>query len=203
MGSNNSAANAASAADQARQSTIQQSIGQIQKAYSSPQRQAQYDQYGKQLGNYYTGNVNEQMGVNARNLKFAMARSGLSGGSATVDGNTQLQKDYTKGLLQASQAAQGGVSALKQADLNSENQLTSLAAQGAYTGAIPQQASMAQSANLQNAGNYTNTKALGDLFTGTAQIYNNNQTAAANRRAQINPIGSIYGTSPTTANVWG
>jgi hypothetical protein len=201
MGSNNNAANAAQAADSARQAQIQQSIGQIQKAYNSPARQAQYDQYGKDLGNYYTGQVNEQEGINARNLKFAMARSGLTGGSAAVDSNTQLQKDYTKGLLQASQAAQGGVSSLKQADINSQNQLTSLAAQGAYTGAIPQQAFLAQDAALKSAGNYTNANTLGNLFAGTAQIYQNNQTAAANRRAQVNPIGSLYGT-PNTSAAW-
>jgi hypothetical protein len=198
MGTNNSAANSAAAADAQRQAGIQQSIGQIQKAYGSPARQAQYDAYGANLSKYYTGQVNEQEGVNARNLKFAMARNGLSGGSAAVDSNTQLQKDYTKGLLQASQAAQGGVAALKNADMSSQNQLTSLAAQGAYTGAIPQQAGQAMDASLQNAGNYTNANALGNLFGGTAQIYQNNQTAAANRRAQINPIGSLYG-----SKAWG
>ena len=201
MGTNNNAASAASAADASRQAQIQQSIGQIQKAYGSPQRQAQYDTYGKNLSDYYTGQVNDQQTVNARNLKFAMARSGLTGGSAAVDSGTQLNKDYTKGLLQASQAAQGGVSALKQADTNSENQLTSLAAQGAYTGAIPAQTFQAQDAALKSAGNYTNANALGNLFAGTASIYNNEATAAANRKAQINPIGSLYG-APNTNAAW-
>lgn len=193
MGTNNSAANAANAADQARQGQISQSIDQINKAYSSPQRQAQYDAYGKNLSGYYTGQVNEQAGINARNLKFASARSGLTGGSAAVDANTQFQKDYSKGLLQASQQAQAGTSALQQADTSSKNQMISLAEQGAYTGAIPTQISQAQVANLGAANNYGNANALGNLFGGTAQIYQNNQVAAANRKAQMSPVGSLYG----------
>ena len=195
MGTNTGAADAAQAADAARQQQIQQSIGKIQSAYNSPARQQSIQQYGQDLNKYYTGQVNEQGTVNARNLKFAMARSGLTGGSAAVDANSQLQKDYTKALLTASQQAQGGVAALKQADQNSENQLTSLATQGAYIGSGPQQAFQAMDASLGAAKNYGNANALGNLFGGTAQIYNNEQTAAANRRAQQTPIGSLYGTS--------
>lgn len=193
MGTNNSAANAANAADQARQSQISQSVDQINKAYSSPQRQAQYDAYGKNLGGYYTGQVNEQAGINARNLKFASARSGLTGGSAAVDANTQFQKDYSKGLLQASQQAQAGKAALQQADTSSKNQMISLAEQGAYTGAIPTQVAQAQGANIGAANNYGNANSLGNLFGGTAQIYQNQQVAAANRKAQMSPVGSLYG----------
>lgn len=195
MGTNTSAADAAQAADAARQQQINQSIGKIQSAYSNPARQQQIEQYGQNLSKYYTGQVNDQEAVNARNLKFAMARSGLTGGSAAVDSNTQLQKDYTKGLLAAAQQAQGGKAALQQADINSENQLTSLATQGAYIGSGPAQAFQAQQAASGGAANYANANALGNLFGGTAQIYQNEQTAAANRRAQQTPIGSLYGTS--------
>jgi hypothetical protein len=195
MGTNNSATDAAAAADAARQAAIAKTVGSINTAYSSPNRQAQYATYGQNLNSYYTGQVNDQEAINARNLKFAMARSGLSGGSAAVDSNTQLQKDYTKGLLQASQAAQGGTAALEQSDINAKNQLTSLAEQGAYTGAIPTQIAEAQQATLGAAGNYANTQALGNLFTGTANIYGNEQTAAANRLAQKTPIGGPYGTT--------
>jgi hypothetical protein len=193
MGTNNSAANAATAADAARQQQIQQSISQINNAYSSPQRQAQYDAYGKNLNDYYTGQVNEQEATNARNLKFATARSGLTGGSANVDSNTQLQKDYSKGLLQASQTAQGGKAALEQSDINAKNQLTGLAQQGNYLGVLPQQIATAQSASIGAAQNYGNANSLGNLFANTAGIYQNEATAAANRRAQTSPIGSLYG----------
>jgi hypothetical protein len=193
MGTNNSAADAAAASDKARQEQINASIGQITSAYGSPQRQEQVQQYGQNVGNYLTGQVNEQEATNARNLKFANARSGLTGGSAAVDSNTQLQKDYSKGLLQASQQAQQAVAGLNQADINSKNQLVGLAQQGSYMGAIPQQIAQAQSASLGAAQNYANPQALGNLFAGTAGIYQNEQFAAANRRAQTSPIGSLYG----------
>lgn len=195
MGTGNKAAEAAQAADTERQGQIQQSIAQINKAYTSPQRTAQYDKYGENLNSYYTGQVNEQQGVNARNLKFALARSGLTGGSAAVDANTQLSKDYTKGLVAASQQAQSGKATLEQSDTNAKNQLVSLAQQGNFVGAIPQQVTQAQNASLDASKGYAKANGLGDLFSGTAQIYTNNQTAAANRRAQVSPVGSLYGTA--------
>lgn len=195
MSGNNSAANAANAAQQQSNAQIQGAVAQINKAYGSPQRQQQYDAYGQQLNKYYTGQVNDQEAINARNLKFAMARSGLTGGSAAADANTQLQKDYSKALLQASQQAQGGEAALQQSDVNAKNQLIGLAQQGNFTGEIPQQISAAQNAALGTAANYGNANALGNIFAGTSQIYNNEQVAAANRKAQVSPIGSLYGTT--------
>lgn len=195
MGTGNSAANAANAANQQQQQQIQQSISQINNAYDNPARQAQYQQYDSNLNNYLTGQVNNQESVNARNLKFANARSGLTGGSAATDSNTQLQKDYSQGLLQASQQAQAGTSALEQSDINAKNQLISLAQQGNFTGAIPTQAAQAQGAALGSAQNAFNPQALGNLFSSTANIYQNEQTAAANRAAQQSPFGSVYSQS--------
>lgn len=195
MGTNNSAANAANAANQQQQQQIQAAVQQINSAYSSPQRQAQYDTYGQNLLGYFTGQANESQATNARNLKFAEARSGLTGGSAAADANTQLGKDYSKALLQASQQAQAGTAALKQSDIQAKNQLVGLAQQGNFTGQIPQQIATSQSAALGAAQNYANPNALGNLFSGTGQIWQNEQTAAANRKAQTSPIGSLYGSS--------
>ena len=191
MGSSSSS-NSAAAANTAQQNQINGTIAQINSAYDSPSRQAQYSTYGNQLDQYYTNQVNQQEATNARNLKFANARSGLTGGSEAVDSNTQLQKDYTQGLLQASQAAQTGQAQLEQSDIASKNQLTAEAEQGAYLGSIPQAVSTATQANLGAAQNYANTNSLGNLFAGTSQIYNNLNTAAANRLAQTSPIGGVY-----------
>jgi hypothetical protein len=193
MGTGNSAANAANAANAAQQTQIQKAVGQITSAYSNPNRQAQYDAYGANLNKLYTGQVNTQEATNARNLKFADARSGVTGGSAAVDSNTQLQKDYSSGLINASQQATAGTNALKTADINSQNQQISLAQQGNYTGAIPTLTGEAMSANLGNAQNAGNATALGNMFAGTQGIYQNEAVAAANRKAQISPFGSYYG----------
>ncbi len=193
MSQSNNAANSAAAANADTQAQIQNSVQQIQNAYSNPNRQSQYTAYGNNLQNYYTGQVNNQEAINARNLKFAMARSGLSGGSASVDSNTQLQKDYTQGLLQATQAATAGVNSLKQADLNSENQLISQAQAGGGVGVIPGQIAATQAANLAQGQNYANSNAVNNLFTGTMGIYNQEQQAAALRKSQQSPFGSLYG----------
>jgi hypothetical protein len=193
MGTKNNAADAANAANAATQAQIQKSVGQIDAAYSNPNRTNQYAQYGANLKNYYTGQVNNQEAVNARNLNFANARSGLTGGSAAVDSNTQLQQDYTKGLIEASKAATTGESALQQADINSKNQMIGLAQQGNYTGALPAMAAQAQSAALSGAQGYGQANTLNNLFAGTQGVAQNEATAAANRKAQVNPFGSYYG----------
>jgi hypothetical protein len=193
MSQGNNAANTIAASNADQQAQINNSVTQIQNAYANPNRQAQYTQYGNTLQNYYTGQVNNQEAINARNLKFAMARSGLSGGSAAVDSNTQLQKDYSQGLLQATQAATSGVNSLKQADINSQNQLINMAQAGGNVGSIPGQVAQAQAANLGMGQNYANANAVNNLFAGTGQIYNNEQNAAALRKAQTSPYGSLYG----------
>jgi hypothetical protein len=195
MGTGNSAANAAAQQQAQQQQQIQQAVTAINNAYGSPQRQAQYQQYYNNLNQFYTNQVNQQEATNARNLTFANARSGLTGGSEAVDSNAQLSKDYTQGLLSASQSASAGEAALQQSDISAKNQLTSLAQQGNYTGQIPIQVSQAQSASLNNARNFGNANSLNNLFSGTAQIYQNEQTAAANRAAQTSPIGTLYGSS--------
>lgn len=203
MGTGNGAANAANAANTQQQQQIQQAVQQISAAYSSPSRQAQYASYGQNLNNYYTGQVNTQEATNARNLKFAEARSGLTGGSASADANTQLQKDYSTALLQASQQSQAGQASLEQSDTQAKNQLIGLAQQGNFTGTIPTQVAQAQGASLGAAQNYGNANALGSLFGNTANIWQNEQTAAANRKAQQSPIGSIYGSSSGgSGSVW-
>lgn len=193
----NPAVGAAQAAQTAQQQQIKASVDQITQAFNNPTRTGQINDYGAHLQNYYDTQVNNQEGVNARNLNFADARSGLTGGSAAVDANGQLQRDYTQGLLNASNAAVSGKAALQNADTNSMNQMVGLANQGGYTGVLPMQSSEAQNANLQNAQSAMNPNALGNLFQGTANIYNTEQTAAANRLAARNPLGSIYGGNST------
>jgi hypothetical protein len=193
FGNSNAAADAANAANAAQQASITNAVNQINTAYSNPNREQQYNAYGANLQNYYTGQVNNQEAINARNLKFAMARSGLSGGSAAVDSNTQLQKDYTQGLLQATQQATAGKTALEQSDIQAKNQMIGLAQQGNFTGQIPQQASLAMNANLGAAQNYGNANALGNAFQTTQGIAQNEAVAAANRKAQQTPFGSLYG----------
>lgn len=203
MGTSSSASNASAQQQQQSNQQIQSSVQQINNAYNSPQRQAQYQQYGNNLLNYYTGQVNQQEAQNANQLTFANARSGLTGGSEAVYNNQQLQKDYTQALLQASQQAQAGQAALQQSDINAKNQLISLAQAGNYVGSIPQAISAAQQTALQNTQNSYNAKALGQLFQGTTQIAQNEATAAANRAAQNSPIGSPYGSSYAMGSLYG
>ena len=177
--------NQAAASNAATQNQIDSSVKAINNAYSSPARQLQYQTYGKSLQDYYNTQVNNQEAINARNMTFANARSGITGGSQASDNNAQLQKDYTNALLQASQQAQSGVSALQNSDVAAKNQLIGEATAGDYTAAIPANIAAAQGASLGAAGAYGQANALGNLFAATEQINQAEAQAAANRRAQI------------------
>ena len=202
MGSGNSATQAAANANAQSQAQIQNAVTGINAAYNSPARAQQIQTYGGNLQNYYDTQVNQQQAINARDLTFSNARSGLTGGSAAADNNSQLQKDYTTGLVNASQSAQAGQSALANADVNSKNQLIGLAEQGDTTGQLGTQIASAQSAALGAASNYGSANAINNMFAGTAGIVSNEQTAAAARLGMQTPFGGPYGANPSGGSAY-
>jgi len=80
MGSGNSATQAAANANAQSQAQIQNAVTGINAAYNSPARAQQIQTYGGNLQNYYDTQVNQQQAINARDLTFSNARSGLTGG---------------------------------------------------------------------------------------------------------------------------
>jgi hypothetical protein len=64
---------------------------------------------------------------------------------------------------------------------------------------MPTNIAATQAASLGAAGNYGQANSLGNVFAGTAGIYNAATTAAANRAAMRSPIGSTYGGNTGTS----
>jgi hypothetical protein len=182
-GSNNDAQKEASQQEAARQAAIKQSTSQIDAIFSSPERQAQYAQFLEAARKLYGDELMKQQKENSRSLKFALARSGQTGGSTAVDQGTKLGEAFQKGTIEAERLAQGNTADLKQADERSRLNLIGLAQGGldATTGIANAQTNLLS--NLQ-AGNATrNVKSVGDVFSGFADMYEQSRKAAGERRA--------------------
>jgi len=180
FGGTGNAAAAAQAQEAQRAAQIAQNVQNINSAFAN--RGAQYDQYKSALeGQYYT-ELNRQQAIAGRNNKFALARSGLTGGSAAVDAGKLLSQDMQRGTLNAQQQVQGSVAKLQAADETTRQQEISLAQGGGDIGDAAIQTANGLRANIGNAQATNAAQGLGNVFGDVATNYTNMNTAAALRR---------------------
>ena len=195
MGSSNKAQRAAEKAEAERKAQIARSITQIDAAYDSPSRQAGYDDFIAALREQFGTDLNRQRDVNDRQRTFAMARAGLTSGSADVDAARLAGEEYSQALLNAENQAQGALAGLKGQDEAARLNLIQLAQSGndmtssaARVGAQLQSAAQAAKSNALSQG-------LGDVFGGSAKVYRD-QRDAAERRRGFDSASGPYGNSP-------
>lgn len=190
--SGSAAANAAAQTEGWRNASTNRAVDQINRIYGSSGRQAEIGDYQDATRSFYTNELDRQKAVADRSLKFAMARSGLSGGSASVDANRTLGENYQQGLLNAERLAQSATGDLRDADENARQNLIAQAANGlSLTSGASQTASALQS-NLQSAQSSLRADALGSVFGGLSDVYTRSQEAAADRRGYRDVYGLIY-----------
>jgi hypothetical protein len=196
MGSSSAQRRAQRAAEQAeaeRQAQIRAATERIDAAFGSPARQRQYDDFLGALRDYYTQDAQRQKVIADRNQRFALARSGLTGGSAAVDAGRTLRDEYNRGILSAERQAQGALSDLMAQDQQSRLNLIQLAQSGADAATTAQNAANAMRVNIAGAQSSARAQGLGDIFGGTADLYRRQQEAAERRRGQTAPLGTLYG----------
>jgi hypothetical protein len=189
-GSSNNAQKEASQQEAQRQAAIKQSTGQIDAIFSSPERQAQYAQFLEAARKLYGDELMKQQKDNSRQMKFALARSGQTGGSTAVDQGVKLGEAFQKGTIEAERLAQGNTADLKQSDEQARLQLIGLAQGGldATTGIKNAQTNLLS--NLQ-AGNATrNVKGVGDVFSGFADMYKKSMESKGERDAAKYQFGN-------------
>ncbi len=187
------AAKRAEREEQARQASIASTTGRINSLFDSPERQAQQQDYLKALRSRLVGDVTRQRDVAARNQKFALAKAGLTGGSAAVDAGRQLGEETTRGLLEAERRAQSGFADLVAADEGSRADLIGLAQNGLSTGDAASRAAQAMRTNASRSS--ATAGGTWDVFSGVADLYKRQQESAAKRAAQVAPVGSVWGTN--------
>ena len=174
-----------------RQSNINQAVGQIDQIYGSPRRQADIDDFLGATRSFYQRELDKQKGVADRSLRFAMARSGLTGGSASADANRQLGQDYQQGVLNADRLAQGAAADLRTADQNSRMNLITQAQSGLDMTSGAQLAAQALQGNLASGRSQVQASNLGNIFGGLATVYDRSRDMAAERRGN-QAYGLLY-----------
>lgn len=192
-GSSNSAQRAAEAAERERQAQIRGSVGRINEAFDNPNRQREIGDYLGATRQFYMNDLNRQKGETDRNLKFAMARSGQTGGKVAIDSAARVGQDYSRGVIESDRRAQSAAADLRSQDESSRLGLIQMAQSGLDATTGSSRALSALQSNLQ-AGRATSTaQGLGDAFGTFANLFKRSQEAAAARRGEKYVYSTLYG----------
>lgn len=195
MGSNSAsrAQRQANRAERERQAAIALGTERVNKVFDSPERGKQLEDFLAALRERYTDDANRQKRTADRRLKFSMARSMLTGGSAAVDANRNLGEEYVRGLLDAENTALETQGRLRAQDEASRMDILSMIRQGLDATTAANRAGAAMRANAQIAEGGAFADGLGDIFGGTADIYKRQTEAAERRRGERAAYDSLYG----------
>lgn len=192
--SNNRAARQAEENERRRQAQIDQTTQSINALFDSPGRKQQVQDFGTAMRDFYMQDLNRQKGTADRDLTFALARSGLTGGSRQVDASRQLGEDYQRGVLDAERRTQGAMADLMGRDEQARLNLMGLAQSGLSATSAAQQAAGAMRASLEGAQSAAKLQGLGDMFAGVADVRKRSEEAKRQRMAD-NAYTQRYGPS--------
>ena len=179
-GGGNDAAKEARRAEEERKAQVREATAAIDRAYAG--RGSQLQEFLNAMRSEFRTDAFKQKEEADRQLKFAMARGGLTGGSASADAGTKLGEEFTKGLLQGERQAQDALGRLRASDEASRADLIRLAQGGADVTTAASQAARALQSNLEGARASSLVTGLGDIFSSTRDLYKRQQEAAARRR---------------------
>lgn len=202
-GGSNKAANAANRAEQERQARIAGTQTAVNRVFDSPGRQAEIGDVVNATREYHTQDLNRQKAGADRQLKFALARSGVTGGSTQVDQQRTLGEDYSRGVLEVDRRARATGADLQAADQDARARLIQLATSGLDATTAARQAAESMRVNLESQRANSTASGLGDVFVGLKPILQNNRDDAQRRQAIYDAGRNLYGPSAATSYVYG
>jgi hypothetical protein len=185
------AAREAEQAEVERKAQIEAGTSTIDRAFGA--RGPQYDRFVEALRQHYQTDLGRQKADADRQLRFSLARGGLTGGSVAADAGTRLGREFTEGILESERQAQLGLADLKARDESTRMNLMSLVQGGADATSAAQQAARAMQTNIAGARGEGLARGLGDMFGGTADLYRRQQESAAERRGLRSAFDAQYG----------
>jgi hypothetical protein len=191
-GGSNKAAQQQQAAEDARQKAIAGTQRRIESAFSTPEREADIASFLDATRQFYTQDANRQQADAGRNLRFALARSGQTGGQLQADQGGRLFETYQRGLIEADRRAQAAAADLRSADQQAKTNLFGLAASGLDSTTAAQNASQALRSNLAGARATANEGSLGDLFSSFGDVYKQSIEQQEKNRAQKDQYATLY-----------
>ena len=180
IGGGNKATKQARKAEEARTAEIASGTSAVNQAFDA--RRPQYDQFINSLREHFRTDAERQKGVADRQLRFSLARGGLTGGSAQRDAGTNLGREFSQGLLEGERQAQGGLADLQARDEQTRMNLLSMVQGGMNATTAAQQAGHSMRSNIAGAQSANLVGGLGDIFGGTTNLYEKQQAAAQRRR---------------------
>lgn len=202
-GGSNRAANEANRMEQERQAQIAATQGRVNQIFNDPSRAADISDYVGAVREYFTDDLNRQKTDSDRQLRFALARGGLTGGSTQRDQQQRFAEDYGRGVLNIEQRALGAGADLEASDQDARARLIQLATSGLDATTAAQQASAAMRSNLQAGRSTAMAQGLGDMFGSVKGFADQAKDAYNTRRANRDAQISLYGPSAATGFYYG
>lgn len=171
---------AAERTERERQGRISANVSNINSAYAG--RDPQYQDFVGALREKYNTDLGRQQTDAARQLKFSLAGSGLTGGSQAIAEGRNLSRTAAQGSVDAEQRAQENLAKLKSSDQQSRLGLISLAQTGNDIGNAATQTAEALRSNIEGARAGGLTQGLGDVFGSSLDAVKKRRQAQENRR---------------------
>lgn len=163
-----------------RQEMIAGNVGRINSAFSG--RQTQYDALGAALRAQLRTDLGRKTQDMARQNRFSLARSGLTGGSAAIDAGKVLAREAQDATVAGERQVRGAVAGLQSQDEAARTNLISLAQSGGNIGNAAQQTASMLRANIGTAANQNLADNLGDVFGETGAAIKARRDANERRR---------------------
>ena len=188
--------------EEARQAAIANTQAAINAVFNDPGRAADIANAVDANRQYLTGDLNEQKANADRNLKFALARGGVLGGSVQTDKQRILGQDYSKGLLDVQRKSASLGAQFQSADEDARAKLISLATSGLETTTGASMAGSALRNNLERGGAQAQLQSLGDAFGNLGDFWKKSQDDALRRKADRQAYG-LYTPNANFAGAYG
>ena len=186
----------AGAREAERQSRIRAATEEINRIFAGSDRDSMYTE---QKGAVYDLNkmeVDRQAKEAERTNRFALARTGLLGGSADVEAAGELNRRTNEGLLRAGGIADQSAADLKVQDERTRSNLISMAQSGIDTGTAATMALEGLKGNSAQAAAARSGATVGGLFNDLSQAYLINQQLGGRNAANAAMAGQQwYGVS--------
>jgi hypothetical protein len=169
-------------AERDQQARIDATRARIGNVFEGPRRQRQIGDYGARLRAFLGDELGRRKTDTSRNLKFSLARSGLTGSSVQRDKGRRLSEEFVRATVDAERQVQRGMADLRGADSRARSSLEGLALGGLSATEGVRRATTETQGNLAAAGADAYTQGLGDVFADTAATYKTLNERAAQRK---------------------
>ncbi len=166
-----------------RQARIRAATDEINRVFNMGDRNSLYSDQKNAVYDLNRIEVDRQAQLAERSNRFGLARTGLMGGSAEIDSNTEINRRTNEGLMRAGAIADQTAADMKASDERTRSSLISMAQSGIDTGTASQMALEGLKANAQQAAAQRGGATVGSLFNDLAQAYLVNQQVAGTRSA--------------------